>query len=34
MAKALVGDNGSGMYVHQSLSKEDKSLFAGDGYAR
>jgi len=33
MPKPLVGDNGNGMHVHQSISKEGKALFAGDKYA-
>src|SRR5579859_3231232 len=32
MPKPLVGDNGSGMHVHQSLQKEGRALFAGDKY--
>ena len=32
MPKPLVGDNGSGMHVHQSLAKGGNNLFAGDGY--
>src|SRR6202047_5127808 len=32
MPKPLVGDNGSGMHVDQSLQKEGKALFAGDKY--
>ena len=32
MPKPLVGDNGNGMYVHQSLSKDGNNLFAGDLY--
>ena len=33
MPKPVYGDNGSGMHVHQSLSKGGKPLFAGEGYA-
>jgi glutamine synthetase len=32
MPKPLVGDNGNGMYVHQSLAKDGENLFAGDKY--
>ena len=32
MPKPLVGDAGSGMHVHQSLSKDGRNLFTGDGY--
>jgi len=32
MPKPLVNDNGNGMHVHQSLFKDGKNLFTGDGY--
>ncbi|MEO8670788.1 MAG: type I glutamate--ammonia ligase [Tahibacter sp.] len=32
MAKPIVGDNGSGMHVHQSLAKGGQNLFSGDLY--
>ncbi len=33
MPKPVAGDNGNGMHCHQSLWKDDRPLFAGDGYA-
>ena len=33
MPKPVVGDNGSGMHVHQSIWKGGTNLFAGNGYA-
>ncbi len=32
MPKPLVGDNGNGMHVHQSLAKDGVNLFSGDQY--
>ena len=33
MPKPVVGDNGYGMHVHQSVWKNGENLFAGNGYA-
>lgn len=33
MPKPLIGDNGSGMHVHQSFAKGGVNQFAGDAYA-
>ncbi len=32
MPKPLVGDNGNGMHVHQSLGKNGENIFSGDQY--
>jgi glutamine synthetase len=33
MPKPVVGDNGSGMHVHQSIWKGGENMFSGNGYA-
>ena len=33
MPKPLVGDNGTGMHVHQSLERDGVNIFAGDQFA-
>ncbi len=33
MPKPVMGDNGSGMHVHQSIWQGDEPTFAGSGYA-